>query len=99
VQSNTSTPRFAPNRGDIRLEELLSQVEENENLSEAERAQRRQEIIESAQTVSRTQSFHTRIQKSGFRSRLSRNTVDGMSVNYAFSNSESSRPSQDRKSV
>lgn len=94
VQSNTSTPRFAPNRGDIRLEELLSQVEENENLSEAERAQRRQEIIESAQTASRTQSFNTRIQKSGSRSRLLRNTVDGISFNYSFSNSESSRPSQ-----
>ncbi len=94
IQSNTSTPRFAPNRGDIRLEELISQIDEDETLTEAERAQRRQEAVESAQTASRTQSFNTRIQKSGSDSRLLRNTLDGISFNYSFSNSEASRPSQ-----
>lgn len=94
VQSNTSTPRFAPNRGDIRLEEIVSQIDEDDRLSEAERAQKREEAIEAAQTASRTQSFNARIQKSGSDSKLLRNTLDGLSFNYSFSNNDSRSPSQ-----
>ncbi len=94
VQSNTSTPRFSPNRGDIRLEELVALIDEDETLTEAERSTKKQEAVESAQTASRSQSFNTRLQKSGSDSRLLRNTIDGLSFNYSMSNSAASNPSQ-----
>jgi len=94
VQSNTSTPRFSPNRGDIRLEELISQIDEDELLTEAERSTKKQEAIEAAQTATRSQSFNTRLQKTGSDSRLLRNTIDGLSFNYSLSNSAARNPSQ-----
>ncbi len=94
VQSNTTTPRFAPNRGDIRLEELIAQIEEDVTLTEAERSTKKQEAVEAAQTSIRSQSFNTRLQKAGSDSRLLRNTIDGLSFNYSLSNSAASNPSQ-----
>ena len=37
VQSNTTTPRFSPTRGDIRLEEILAQIDEREDLDAVEK--------------------------------------------------------------
>ena len=96
VQSRSSTPRFSPNRGDIRLEELISQIDEDDRFTEAEREARKQAEIEAAQTASRTQSFNARIQKTGSDSRLLRNTIDGISFNYSLSNSEARNPSQQK---
>ncbi len=94
VSNQTSTPRFSPNRGDIRLEELLTQTDRNEDLSEAEREQKKEEIIESAQTRSVTRSYNIRIGKSGSDSRALRNTVDGIALSFSSSNASASNPSQ-----
>ncbi len=94
VSNQTSTPRFSPNRGDIRLEELLAQADRNEELSEAEREQKKDEIVESAQTRSVTRSYSIRIGKSGSDSRALRNTVDGLALSFSASNASASNPSQ-----
>ena len=94
ISRETQTPRFAPNRGDIRLVELVSQIENDETLEPEERERKKDEAIAAAQTKNRSQSFNTRIQKSRSDSRLLRNTIDGLSLSYSYSNSSASNPSQ-----
>lgn len=94
VQSNTSTPRFAPTRGDVRLEELLSQIDERSDLEEPEKEALRTDAVESAQTYTFNRSFTSRISKQGSRSRLLRNTIDGIGLDYSYSDAEGRNPSQ-----
>ena len=94
IQSSTSTPRFSPTRGDIRLKEIIAQIDEREDLDEAEKADRRAEAILSAQTFSSTRSFSARVSKSNSRSPILRNTIDGIGFNYSRSQTDSRSPSQ-----
>ncbi len=94
VKSSTSTPRFDPNRGDVRVEDLVSAIDENETLTDTERQQRKDQIVESAQTYTFTRSFTTRLQKRGSRSALLRNTLDGTSLSYSYTDSDGRSPNQ-----
>ena len=92
VQSNTSTPRFAPSRGDVRLETLLRQIDSQANLSEAEKEIRKEQAIEEAQDYSFRRSFTASLSKTGSDSRLLRSTLDPISINYSFSDTDAHSP-------
>lgn len=92
VQSNTTTPRFAPSRGDVRLEEIIQGIEDS-NADPAEKEFRKQEAIQSAQTANVTRSFSARISKQGSESKLLRNTIDGLTASYSFTDTDASNPS------
>ena len=94
VKQSSSIPRFDTNRGDIRVSSLREAVAADSTLSQEEISLRQQEINEQAQTFSKTESYTARANKSGSRSRLLRNTVDGLSFTYSFSNSASHSPTQ-----
>ena len=94
VKSTSSTPRFDPNRGDVRVTSLLNAVATDSTLSAQEISARQRDISEQAQTLKKTQSYTARINKTGSRSRLLRNTVDGASFRYSFSNTEGRSPSR-----
>lgn len=93
VQSNTSTPRFSPTRGDVRLDEILAQIDERSDLDAAEKELEKSQAIESAQTHSFTRSITTRISKQGSGSGFLRTTLDGLSFNYSHSNTNARNPS------
>ena len=88
LRESTTNPRFDPSRGDVRVSSLREAVAADSTLSPEEIAQKRQEISEQAQDFSSTTSYSARIGKNGSRSRLLRYTVDGLSLNYAYSLSE-----------
>ena len=92
VQSNTSTPRFAPSRGDVRLEEILRAIERRSDLSEAQQELRKAEAIREAQDYSFRRSFTASLSKTGSESRLLRNTVDGLALSYSFSDTDARSP-------
>ncbi len=92
IKSSTSTPRFDPNRGDIRVSQLKEAVAADTTLSPDEISRRQAAIEEEAQSFSQTRSFTSRISKAGSRSRLVRNTLDGVSLSYSFSESKAHRP-------
>ncbi len=94
IQSNTSLPRFSPARGDVRVEELVNQIEERDDLTENERRNEVREVIESAETHNARRSFSARAQKQGSDSWLLRNTVDAVSVSYSFSDQAARSPSR-----
>lgn len=93
---DVSTPRFAPNRGDVRLDALLDQVANDASLSEDERAQTQDQIVAAAQTRSNKRSVTASVRKTGSRSKLLRNTIDGVNFSYAWSENERSSPRQQR---
>lgn len=92
LQSSTATPRFDPARGDVRVEEVLNQIERDSTRSRRERELERQEVIERVQTHSFTRSYSFRIQKQGSRSWLMRTLVDGLSFSYAFAETQARSP-------
>ena len=94
VKSSTTTPRFDPNRGDVRVNSLLDAIEADTTLTQEQITLRQNQITEEAQTFTETRSFTSRIQKSGSRSRLIRNTIDGVSFTYSYTNTEGRTPNQ-----
>ena len=94
LKSNASTPRFSPNRGDIRIADVIKQIDSRSDLSDQEKRQQKDYVRESAATKSATRSISARIGKSGSDSRLLRNTLDALSASYSFSQTDASNPSQ-----
>ncbi len=94
VKENSSIPRFDPNRGDIRVSSLQDAIAADSTLTSEEISIRQDQIREEAQTFSRISSYTTRINKNGSRSRLLRNTVDGLAFSYAYSDTEGRTPTQ-----
>ena len=95
IQSNTTTPRFSPTRGDIRLEEILDQIDQREDLTVQEKEAARTEATEAAQTYTLSKSLSTRLGKTGSRNKILRNTVDGISLSYSQAESNGRSPSQE----
>ncbi|MBX2821291.1 MAG: cell surface protein SprA [Rhodothermaceae bacterium] len=93
VQSNTSTPRFAPSRGDVRLEEIQQQIRDLD-ISEVEQEERIQNVTEAAQTFNFTRSYSFRVSKQNSRNGLMRVLVDGLSFNHSYTDSDARSPSQ-----
>lgn len=94
LQSQTQTPRFAPSRGDVRLSEITSQFDARDDLTEAQRDSLKAAALAAAQTRNVTQSFTARLQKQGSDSWLARNTLDALSLNYSYANTDARSPSQ-----
>jgi len=97
VQSNSSTPRFSPNRGDIRVSDILAQIESRSDISDDEKRRQQNFVRESSTTKSGSRSVSARISKQGSDSRLLRNTLDGLSASYSWSESDASNPSQSQR--
>ena len=94
AKSSTSTPRFDPNRGDVRVDELRNAIDADSTLTSEEQQLRKDEITEQAQTHTTTRSFTSRIQKTNSRSDLLRYTIDGLSYNYSFTETKGRNPNQ-----
>jgi cell surface protein SprA len=92
VQSNTTTPRFAPTRGDVRLSELLAQIDERTDVDEAQKEQLRVSANEEAQTHTLSRSVTARVGKSGSRSAILRHTLDGLSFSWSNSQADGRTP-------
>ncbi|MEM1093467.1 MAG: cell surface protein SprA [Bacteroidota bacterium] len=92
VQSNTNTPRFSPDRGDVRLSEITEQIERDTTL--ADRDQLIDDVIQSAQTRTYTRSFNTRLSKNNSRSPVLRKTLDGITFNYSYTDTDARSPQQ-----
>ena len=93
LRSETSTPRFSPLRGDIRVQELLDQARSREDLSADERDAAVRNITESAQDHNSARSFSASLQKNGSDSWLLRNTLDAVNFSYTYSDRDRRTPS------
>ena len=94
IRSSSSTPRFDPNRGDVRVNSLKEAVAADSTLSAEEITERQQAIDQEAQTFSTTRSYTARMQKSRSRSPILKNTLDVLSLSYSFSDAQGRSPRQ-----
>ena len=94
VKSSSSTPRFDPNRGDVRVTSLKTAIAADSTLTPEEIHKRQNEIDLQAQTYSSTSSYTTRIRKSGSRLGLLKHTIDAANFAYSFSETKSRSPRQ-----
>ena len=94
VQSNTSTPRFSPSRGDVRLIEIQQQIRSDTTLTLEQQDLEVSGVIEAARTQSYTRSYSFRVSKQNSQSNLVRVLVDGLSFNHSYTDTDASSPSQ-----
>ncbi|MFN3596649.1 MAG: cell surface protein SprA [Rubricoccaceae bacterium] len=95
VVENESTPRFAPNRGDIRLDDLVARAQGNDDLPAPERQIEAERIVREAQTATSSRTLRVPISKTGSRSPWLRYTLDGLSATYASTSQRSRTPSSE----
>lgn len=92
LTENTSTPRFDPDNGDVRLDDLVADAEDGA-LGTADDVLTTDAILERARTISSSRNVRVAASKSGSRSPWLKYTVDGLAVSYTLSNQEGSTPS------
>jgi cell surface protein SprA len=94
MQSRRVTPRFDPNRGDVRVSEIVQQVQ---GAADSTLAAPREVVIDSvrraAQTRSVTRTMTARVQKQGSDSPWLQKTIDGVSLNFNYADTDERSPS------
>lgn len=95
VQQRTSTPRFSPRRGgDIRLDDLIEQAQNDPNLSATQQDSLVAVYREESETASFTRTVSVPFSKRGSRSPWLRYTIDGLALSYSNTWSERRSPSE-----
>ncbi|NNE34499.1 MAG: cell surface protein SprA, partial [Rhodothermales bacterium] len=97
TSSNRSEPLFSPSTGDIRIDDIIQQIETRDDLSAQEKRERQQYVRDASSTKRSSRSVSARVSKSGSKSRLLRNTLDGITASYSYSTSNASNPSQEKQ--
>ena len=92
-KSRTSTPEFAPSRGDVRVQEIIEQIERNESLAPEQRNELVTRTIHRAQTHRQNRSITARLSKNNSESPWLRKTLDGLSLRYSYSDRQGRSPS------
>ncbi len=93
---NNSTPRFDPDNGDVRLDDLVEaarEVEVVEGSGALAPELRAEAILERARTETSSQNVRVQVSKTGSRSPWLRYTLDGLSASYALSSQDGTNPS------
>jgi len=88
------TPRFDPIRNDVRVEEIVDQIESDASLSDEEREQQIEEVRTRAETLQKDRSMTMSIQKQGSESWALRNTLDALSLSGSYSTQTARSPEQ-----
>ncbi|HYE58536.1 MAG TPA: cell surface protein SprA, partial [Rhodothermales bacterium] len=99
VQERANTPRYAPGRGGIPLEDVLAGIEDRtvdedgNTLTDADRAALRRTELEAAQDASSTRSLSVSLSKRGSRSVWLQRTLDAVQVSYSTASASARNPS------
>ncbi|PEN13233.1 cell surface protein SprA [Longibacter salinarum] len=88
------TPRFDPIRNDVRVEEIVDQIESDPSLSADERERQIEEVRNRAETLRKDRSMTASVQKQGSESWLLRNTMDALSLSGSYSTQTARSPEQ-----
>jgi len=93
ARSSTSTPRFLPNQGDVRLEDFKEAVNANEELQDSEKEQIIDSRIREVQTFSESYSINmSNISKENSKGKLARYTLDNTTLRFVYNTSNSRSP-------
>lgn len=92
-QKSTSTPRFLPNQGDIRLEEFIQSVENDEGLTDDQQQTLINDQIEASETFNESFSLNfSNISKQYSESTLAKYTLDKTTLRFVYNTSNGRDP-------
>ena len=94
---NTSTPRYDPDNGDVRLDDLVATAEARTGATESgapetARELTAEEVLARAQTTASSRNLRVTATKTGSRSPWLRYTVDGLTASYTLSTQDGTNP-------
>ncbi|TYP94945.1 cell surface protein SprA [Fodinibius salinus] len=93
TRQSSSTPRYLPNQGDVRLSEFKSAVHARDDIDEEQKDQIIDQRIRQSQTVSESYSINvSNVSKSGSNSTLAQYTLDKTTLNYVYNTTERRNP-------
>ncbi len=93
TRRSSSTPRYLPNQGDIRLSEFRSAVNAREDIGEQQKQELIEQQVRASQTVSESYSVNiSNLMKSRSESKFAEYTLDKMTANYVFNTTERRNP-------
>lgn len=93
TRRTSSTPRYLPNQGDVRLSEFRNAVNARNDIGEEQKQQIIDQQVRASQTVSESYSVNvSNLSKSGSESKLAEYTLDNMTANYVFNTTERRNP-------
>lgn len=93
TRQSSSTPRYLPNEGDVRLSEFKNAVMERQDISEEAKQRIISEKVRESQTVVESYSVNiSNVSKSRSESKLAEYTLDKTTFNYVYNTSERRNP-------
>lgn len=93
TRKRVSTPKFLPGQGDIRLEDFLNATRGNEELSEAEKNERIDQMIDQIETRQDNFSINfSNISKKNSQNKLAQYTLDNLRLSHVYNEGSSSNP-------
>ena len=95
---NGSTPRFDPDDGDVRLDDLVELARRSDGTEAVPAALRADAILERARTETSSRNLSVQVSKTGSRSPWLRYSLDGVTARYSLSAQDGSNPSNQRTS-
>ena len=93
VTENGSTPRFDPDNGDVRLDDLVEVAREAEGNESVPAGLRADAILDRARTETSSRNLRVQVSKTGSRSPWLRYSVDGVTASYTLAAQNGSNPS------
>jgi cell surface protein SprA len=98
TRRSSSTPRYLPNQGDVRLSEFENAVNARNDITESEKQQIIDQRIRESQTVTESYSINvSNFSKSRSQSKLAEYTLDKTTVNYVYNVTERRNPQYRRQ--
>lgn len=93
TRRSTSTPRFLPNQGDVRISELEEVINAREDLNETEKEVLIEDQVRDSQTFSESYSLNvSNVSKDRSEHPLLRYTVDKTTLNYVYNTTDRRNP-------
>ena len=92
-QKSTSTPRFLPNQGDIRLDEFIQSVQNDESLNDEQQQTLIDEQVEASETFNESFSLNfSNISKQYSENPLAKYTLDKTTLRFVYNTSNGRDP-------
>lgn len=93
ARRNSSTPKFLPDRGDIRLDDFIAAEESRIDIPKSEINDNIDSKIAEVQTISEGYSFNvSNISKSNSKGKLAQYTIDNLKLSYVYNEGYSRNP-------
>jgi len=98
TRRSSSTPRYLPNQGDVRISEFKNAVNARNDISEQQKQQIIERRIQQSQTVTESYSVNvSNLSKSRSKSKLVEYTLDKTTLNYVYNTTNRRNPEYSRR--